>query len=140
MRLDGRRRSNNVQDKRGGSGALAIGGGIGAVIIAALITWISGGNPLDVLMSNSGSLFSGPNSRKLRRKCVSARTTVRQKQNFPAPKNSALRLQLPRENNRNRCPQRLPQKSDVTTHAPAVQAKNTRTATAKGSKKQEQSS
>ena len=59
MRLDGRRRSNNVQDKRGGSGALAIGGGIGAVIIAALITWISGGNPLDVLMSNSGSLFSG---------------------------------------------------------------------------------
>lgn len=59
MRLDGRRRSNNVQDKRGGSGALAIGGGIGAVIIAALIAWISGGNPLDVLMSNSGSLFSG---------------------------------------------------------------------------------
>lgn len=59
MRLDGRRRSNNVQDKRGGSKSLALGGGIGAVIIAALITWISGGNPLDVLMSNSGSLFSG---------------------------------------------------------------------------------
>ncbi|MBD5242328.1 MAG: neutral zinc metallopeptidase [Barnesiella sp.] len=59
MRLDGRRRSNNVQDKRGGSKSLALGGGIGAVIIAALIAWISGGNPLDVLMSNSGSLFSG---------------------------------------------------------------------------------
>ena len=59
MRLDGRRRSNNVQDKRGGSKSLALGGGIGAVIIAVLIAWISGGNPLDVLMSNSGSLFSG---------------------------------------------------------------------------------
>ena len=59
MRLDGRRRSNNVQDKRGGSKSLALGGGIGAVVIAALIAWISGGNPLDVLMANSGSLLSG---------------------------------------------------------------------------------
>ncbi|MDE5837868.1 MAG: neutral zinc metallopeptidase [Paramuribaculum sp.] len=59
MRLDGRRRSNNVQDKRGGSKSLALGGGIGAVVIAALIAWISGGNPLDVLMANSGSILSG---------------------------------------------------------------------------------
>nr|MDE6265451.1 neutral zinc metallopeptidase [Paramuribaculum sp.] len=60
MRLDGRRRSNNVQDRRGGGGkSLALGGGIGAVIIAALIAWISGGNPLDVLLSNSGTLLSG---------------------------------------------------------------------------------
>lgn len=60
MRLDGRRRSNNVQDRRGGGGkSLALGGGIGAVIIAALIAWISGGNPLDVLLPNSGTLLSG---------------------------------------------------------------------------------
>ncbi len=60
MRMDGRRRSNNVQDRRGGGGkSLALGGGIGAVIIAALIAWISGGNPLDVLLSNSGTLLSG---------------------------------------------------------------------------------
>lgn len=60
MRLDGRRRSNNVQDRRGGGGkSLALGGGIGAVIVAALIAWISGGNPLDVLLSNSGTLLSG---------------------------------------------------------------------------------
>ncbi|MDE6048734.1 MAG: neutral zinc metallopeptidase, partial [Paramuribaculum sp.] len=59
MRLDGRRRSNNVQDRRGSGGKLALGGGIGAVIVAALIAWISGGNPLEVLMSESGSLLSG---------------------------------------------------------------------------------
>ena len=59
MRLDGRRRSNNVQDRRGSGGKVALGGGIGAVIVAALIAWLSGGNPLEVLMSNSGSLLSG---------------------------------------------------------------------------------
>ncbi len=59
MNLNGRRQSNNIQDRRGGKGRLALGGGIGAVIIAALIAWISGGNPLDVLMSNSGALLGG---------------------------------------------------------------------------------
>ena len=59
MNLNGRRQSNNIQDRRGGKGRLALGGGIGAVIIAALIAWISGGNPLDVLMSNSGTLLGG---------------------------------------------------------------------------------
>lgn len=59
MNLNGRRQSNNIQDRRGGKGKLALGGGIGAVIIAALIAWISGGNPLDVLMSNSGTLLGG---------------------------------------------------------------------------------
>lgn len=56
MRLDGRRRSSNVDDRRGGSSIgrrFGIGGGIGAVIIAALITWISGGNPLSVLTDSS---------------------------------------------------------------------------------------
>ncbi len=59
MNLNGRRQSNNIQDRRGGKGRLALGGGIGAVIIAALIAWISGGNPLDVVMSNSGTLLGG---------------------------------------------------------------------------------
>lgn len=63
MRLNGRRQSGNIEDRRsGGKGKLALGGGIGAVIVAALIAWISGGNPLDVLMSNSGSLLGGGSS------------------------------------------------------------------------------
>lgn len=59
MNLNGRRESTNVSDRRGfhGGGKLA-GGGIVAVIIAAAIAWISGGNPLEVLMSNAGS-FTG---------------------------------------------------------------------------------
>lgn len=60
MRLDGRRQSSNIDDRRGRSGrGVAVGGGIGAVIIAALIAWISGGNPLDVVMQNAGSLMGG---------------------------------------------------------------------------------
>ena len=61
MRLNGRRQSSNFDDRRGrrvGSG-LKIGGGIGAVVIACIIAWISGGNPLDVLMQNAGQLTSG---------------------------------------------------------------------------------
>lgn len=60
MRLDGRRQSSNIDDRRGRSGrGMAVGGGIGAVIIAALIAWISGGNPLDVVMQNAGTLMGG---------------------------------------------------------------------------------
>lgn len=61
MRLNGRRESSNVSDRRGSGGArgLKIGGGIGAVIIAAIIAWISGGNPLDVITSNVRNLTSG---------------------------------------------------------------------------------
>lgn len=63
MRLDGRRQSSNIDDRRGRSGrGMAVGGGIGAVIIAALITWISGGNPLDVVMQNAGTLMGGDTS------------------------------------------------------------------------------
>lgn len=59
MRLNGRRESSNVDDRRGGGGRKIAGVGIGAVIVAAIIAWISGGNPLDVLMSNSGTLLGG---------------------------------------------------------------------------------
>jgi len=58
MRLDGRRRSNNVEDRRGRGGigkTLGIGGGITGVIIALLITWFSGGNPLDVVQQIGGT-------------------------------------------------------------------------------------
>ena len=58
MRLDGRRQSNNVVDRRGNRGKF-IGGGIGAVILAALITWLSGGNPMDVIVSQGGDILSG---------------------------------------------------------------------------------
>lgn len=56
MRLDGRRSSSNVDDQRGRrTGLVAGAGGIGGLIITALIIWISGGNPLSVL-NNAGSL------------------------------------------------------------------------------------
>lgn len=59
MNLNGRRQSSNVDDRRGMGGKGKAGLGIGAVIIAAIIAWISGGNPLEVLMSNAGSLTGG---------------------------------------------------------------------------------
>lgn len=57
MNLNGRRESSNVSDRRGmsGGGKIAGIGGIGAVVIAAIIAWLSGGNPLEVLVSNAGS-------------------------------------------------------------------------------------
>lgn len=49
MRLDGRRESQNVDDRRRRGGGKKAGIGIGGLVIAALITWIMGGNPLSVL-------------------------------------------------------------------------------------------
>lgn len=60
MRLDGRRESTNVDDRRRLSGGKAAGMGIGGLIIAALITWIMGGNPLDTLQqADLGQLAGG---------------------------------------------------------------------------------
>lgn len=60
MRLDGRRQSSNVDDRRGqrsGGGVFPIkagGMGIGGLIILGLLTWIMGGNPLSVLNGGAG--------------------------------------------------------------------------------------
>lgn len=49
MRLDGRRESTNVDDRRRRGGGKKAGIGIGGLVLAALITWMMGGNPLSVL-------------------------------------------------------------------------------------------
>jgi len=51
MKLEGRRESTNVQDRRGMSGGQMAGVGIGGVIIVALITMLLGGNPMDVIQN-----------------------------------------------------------------------------------------
>lgn len=49
MRLNGRRFSSNVDDRRRMGGGKKVGLGIGGLVIAAVITWLMGGNPLSVL-------------------------------------------------------------------------------------------
>ena len=60
MRLEGRRESENVEDRRGMSTGTKVGlGGIGGLIIAGLITLLMGGNITDVLqmgMQEGGSV------------------------------------------------------------------------------------
>lgn len=52
MKLDGRRESQNVSDRRGSSGIAKAGGiGIGGIIIAMLFAYFTGGNPLEVLQN-----------------------------------------------------------------------------------------
>lgn len=53
MRLDGRRESRNVRDVRG-KGGKAAGLGLGGLVIVGLITWLMGGNPLDVVRQAGG--------------------------------------------------------------------------------------
>lgn len=59
MKLDGRRESTNVDDRRGGSTVAKAGGiGLGGVIIIGLITLLMGGDPSDVIQNvqNMGGL------------------------------------------------------------------------------------
>lgn len=59
MRLDGRRESSNVDDRRRSGGGKKAGIGIGGLVIAALITWMMGGNPLSVLtQADLGSMLT----------------------------------------------------------------------------------
>ena len=57
MRLDGRRESSNVEDRRGGGGKIA-GLGLGGVIIVGIITLLMGGNLGDVI-NNVSSMGGG---------------------------------------------------------------------------------
>ena len=60
MRLTGRRESSNVDDRRRRGGGKKAGIGIGGLVIAALITWMMGGNPLSVLnQMDLGSVMAG---------------------------------------------------------------------------------
>lgn len=59
MRLNGRRFSSNVDDRRRMGGGKKAGLGIGGLVIAAVITWLMGGNPLSVLNdADVGSMLS----------------------------------------------------------------------------------
>lgn len=50
MKLNGRRESTNVDDRRRMSGGTKAGIGIGGIILAALIAWISGGDPFSAVI------------------------------------------------------------------------------------------
>ena len=59
MRLDGRRESENVDDRRRRGGGKKAGIGIGGLVITALITWVMGGDPLSVLSNaDLGSMIN----------------------------------------------------------------------------------
>ena len=60
MKLEGRRERTNVDDRRRGGGKAA-GIGIGGLVVAALIAWVMGGNPLDVLQQAGGLTYSTEN-------------------------------------------------------------------------------
>lgn len=53
MKLNGRRESGNIRDMRGKGGRTA-GLGLGGLVIVGLITWLLGGNPLDVIQQAGG--------------------------------------------------------------------------------------
>lgn len=57
MKLDGRRRSNNIDDRRHISGkTVGIGGGIVGIIIVGLMTFLQGGNIGDVVTNALGQM------------------------------------------------------------------------------------
>lgn len=59
MRWEGRRQSENVEDRRGRSGGgVAMGGGLGMLVLL-LIVWLLGGNPMQ-LLEQTGGVATGP--------------------------------------------------------------------------------
>ena len=60
MRLDGRRESSNVDDRRGMSGGAKAGLGIGGILLIAVMTFLGGGNLGDVI-SNVGTQMVSQN-------------------------------------------------------------------------------
>lgn len=56
MRIDGRRRSGNIEDRRGSTGrAVGIGGGILGAVIIGIVTLLSGGDLSDVARNVMGN-------------------------------------------------------------------------------------
>ena len=59
MRLTGRRESSHVDDRRRSGGSKKAGMGIGGLVVAALVVWLMGGNPLSVLtQADLGSMIT----------------------------------------------------------------------------------
>ena len=58
MKLDGRRESSNVEDRRRMRGGTAAGLGLGGVALVALVTFLMGGNLRDVVQNvqNAGGI------------------------------------------------------------------------------------
>ena len=62
MKLDGRRRSDNVDDRRGKGSSGKISLGIGCTIVVALIVWLLGGNPMNFVSQQAvESMSTGQN-------------------------------------------------------------------------------
>ena len=60
MKLEGRRESTNVDDRRGGASMGTIGGlGIGGLIIIGLLTWLLGGDPSSVIQEAGQVIGTG---------------------------------------------------------------------------------
>ena len=59
MRLTGSRESSHVDDRRRSGGGKKAGMGIGGLVVAALVVWLMGGNPLSVLtQADLGSMIT----------------------------------------------------------------------------------
>jgi predicted metalloprotease len=52
MRWKGREQSGNVEDRRGVSGKTIVAGGTVGTIVIALLVWVLGGNPMEVLKNS----------------------------------------------------------------------------------------
>lgn len=58
MKLDGRRTSDNVDDRRGRRPSGKVSLGIGATIIIGLIIWLAGGNPIEFMTQQAANGIS----------------------------------------------------------------------------------
>ena len=59
MKLTGRRESSNVDDRRRSGGSKKAGMSLGGLVMAALVVWLMGGNPLSVLtQADLGSMIT----------------------------------------------------------------------------------
>jgi len=73
MKLDGRRRGGNIEDRRGKGSGGKISLGIGGTIIAAIIIWLMGGNPMEFIsqqamegVTTDGNYTSSPEEERLK--------------------------------------------------------------------------